>query len=588
MQVFDGKVDASVNCRMLWEAMGVAQHHDAVSGTSKQHVANDYAKRLAAGADVAHQTMGRILSSWTGAKDVKFCTYLNISVCPATESTNEFTVIAYNPSWQERDVVIRVPLAKRTSVAVSDGKDDLVSQIMPVSLAKQSTRGARGHAEVELLFMATLPHQGYKTFTVKPVSEGHSGAAVWTEPEEVPAEPSTFSISNSHGVKVTFSRSTGRVMSFGSGESEVAVDQQFLWYNGSDGHNNRSNQESGAYIFRPNHTADYPVNEQGNVAGVKVLRGPVVSEVHQLFNDWVFQTVRVLESNPSSVEMEYTVGPIPFADGLGKEIISRFSTDIKSDGVFYTDSNGRQLLERKRNHRPTWSLNLTQPIASNYYPVNTAIKIKDASKNFTVLADRAQGGSSMVDGSVELMVHRRLLHDDQRGVGEPLNETGVFGDGLIITGVHRVQSSAFQSSSHTAADDALDFFLEPILAFSEPLRNNSERSFLPKQVNQLNILTLQHEINVTQDTFLLRVEHYIPASDGGTPASLVLETLFPHTNITYEELTLSANLLKSDRQRMAWKVAGQEQSGYPKNADDGSTLVFHPMDIRTFRVKTKK
>jgi len=26
--------------------MGVAQHHDAVSGTSKQHVANDYAKRL--------------------------------------------------------------------------------------------------------------------------------------------------------------------------------------------------------------------------------------------------------------------------------------------------------------------------------------------------------------------------------------------------------------------------------------------------------------------------------------------------------------------------------------------------------------
>ena len=31
----------------LWEAMSVAQHHDAVSGTSKQHVANDYAKRIA-------------------------------------------------------------------------------------------------------------------------------------------------------------------------------------------------------------------------------------------------------------------------------------------------------------------------------------------------------------------------------------------------------------------------------------------------------------------------------------------------------------------------------------------------------------
>lgn len=31
------------------KAMAVAQHHDAVSGTEKQHVANDYAKRLARG-----------------------------------------------------------------------------------------------------------------------------------------------------------------------------------------------------------------------------------------------------------------------------------------------------------------------------------------------------------------------------------------------------------------------------------------------------------------------------------------------------------------------------------------------------------
>jgi lysosomal alpha-mannosidase len=33
--------------------MGVAQHHDAVSGTEKQAVAFDYAQRLSAGIDVA-------------------------------------------------------------------------------------------------------------------------------------------------------------------------------------------------------------------------------------------------------------------------------------------------------------------------------------------------------------------------------------------------------------------------------------------------------------------------------------------------------------------------------------------------------
>ncbi len=35
------------------EAMGVAQHHDAVSGTEKQEVAFDYAQRLSEGIDAA-------------------------------------------------------------------------------------------------------------------------------------------------------------------------------------------------------------------------------------------------------------------------------------------------------------------------------------------------------------------------------------------------------------------------------------------------------------------------------------------------------------------------------------------------------
>ena len=40
--------------------MGVAQHHDAVSGTEKQEVAFDYAQRLAEGihaAEVSHSQL---------------------------------------------------------------------------------------------------------------------------------------------------------------------------------------------------------------------------------------------------------------------------------------------------------------------------------------------------------------------------------------------------------------------------------------------------------------------------------------------------------------------------------------------------
>ena len=49
---------------------------------------------------------------------------------------------------------------------------------------------------------------------------------------------------------------------------------------------------------------------------------------------------------------------------------------------------------------------------------------KDASQaELTVLTDRAQGGTSLASGEMEVMLHRRTLFDDQRGVAEPLNET---------------------------------------------------------------------------------------------------------------------------------------------------------------------
>lgn len=65
---------------------------------------------------------------------------------------------------------------------------------------------------------------------------------------------------------------------------------------------------------------------------------------------------------------------------------------------------------------------------------------KDAGE-FAVLVDRAQGGTSLKSGGVEIMVHRRTLYDDSRGVAEPLNETVAScrdcnSPGLIVRGTH--------------------------------------------------------------------------------------------------------------------------------------------------------
>lgn len=68
-----------------------------------------------------------------------------------------------------------------------------------------------------------------------------------------------------------------------------------------------------------------------------------------------------------------------------------------------------------------------------------------------MVPDRAQGGASLAAGALELMLHRRTLLDDQRGVAEALNETecgcrDCACAGLIARGVHRVLLQARRSA----------------------------------------------------------------------------------------------------------------------------------------------
>ena len=130
-------------------------------------------------------------------------------------------------------------------------------------------------------------------------------------------------------------------------------------------------------------------------------------------------------------------------------MISRITTTIlSSDGTFYTDANGRQTLRRELDARESYTYTPTESVSGNYYPVNSHIYIQDplGENQATVLVDRAQGGSSLDGGLIELMVHRRLLHDDSFGVDEALDETA-FRQGLVIRGTHHLVLSDGQSSA---------------------------------------------------------------------------------------------------------------------------------------------
>ncbi|CAF1020920.1 unnamed protein product [Rotaria sordida] len=130
-----------------------------------------------------------------------------------------------------------------------------------------------------------------------------------------------------------------------------------------------------------------------------------------------------------------TIGPIPIDDNVGKETVLHYDTNIENASKFYTDANGREVLECIRNSRPTWNYSVVETINGNYYLINSRIWIQDDQGQLTILTNRSEGGGSIRDGSMELMIHRRTLYDDSLGVDEPLNETA-YNQGLVVRDKH--------------------------------------------------------------------------------------------------------------------------------------------------------
>ena len=122
--------------------------------------------------------------------------------------------------------------------------------------------------------------------------------------------------------------------------------------------------------------------------------------------------------------------------------------------------------KRVLNQRPDYTLATNMTVSSNYYPINSAIAIRDPDSQLqmTVMNDRAQGGSVIEAGPIELMQNRRLLFDDNRGVGEALNETDKVGRGIEVNAKYFIQifdtttTESLQRQTQLVIDEPIQYF----------------------------------------------------------------------------------------------------------------------------------
>ncbi|XP_061358613.1 probable alpha-mannosidase At5g13980 isoform X4 [Gastrolobium bilobum] len=621
LEFFRGRMNSGPNTDSLADALAIAQHHDAVTGTEKQHVANDYSKRLSIGYKEAEELVSSSLACLVESTLLtrcqnpvtKFqqCPLLNISYCPASEvdlaQGKNLVIVVYNSLGWRRDEVVRIPVIN-ANVTVHDSNGiEIESQLLPQAEVYADLRNFYVKAYLGqtppktpmywLAFTVSVPPLGFNTYTVSTAKRtGSIRSSVYTYQS---SEKSRFEVGKGN-LKLTFSTDQEKSTNYVNIRNmvEEQVELSYLYYSGYNGSHQKDPQNSGAYVFRPNGT--YPINHERQVP-LTVLHGPVLDEVHQKINPWIYQITR-LHKGKEHVEVEFIVGPIPVEDGIGKEVATQISTTMQTNKTFYTDSNGRDFIKRIRDYRTDWNLEVNQPIAGNYYPLNLGIYIKDSKTEFSVLVDRAIGGSSLEDGQIELMVHRRLLLDDSKGVGEALNETDCVVDdcrGLTVQGKFYYRIDPLGEGAKWRRTFGQEIYSPLLLAFSEkddkgdwmnshvPTFSGIDSSYtLPENIV---ILTLQELDN---GTVLLRLAHLYEIEedkDLSAMASVELKKLFPGKKIKeVKEMNLSANQerIEMEKKRLVWKVEGSFGDGHVSRGGpvDPKELAVElaPMEIRTF------
>uniref|UniRef100_A0A8C8BFS3 mannosyl-oligosaccharide 1,3-1,6-alpha-mannosidase n=1 Tax=Otus sunia TaxID=257818 RepID=A0A8C8BFS3_9STRI len=459
------------NYKLLTEArrnLGLFQHHDAITGTSKDWVVVDYEK------------------------------VFQIHIC----SSVLLYLLLYNPMDQERLSVV--------SVNVNSPRVKLLSPLgKPVAVQISAVwDGATtvSHEAYQISFVAHLPPLGLGVYQLLEVQSSEAVLADYNiylrnsrqeKPDrlfkikEMQNSVDNIILENSY-MKLWFSGMSGLLEKINTKEDgkNHQMKVEFAWYGTTS-----NRDKSGAYLFLPDGDAKpYIFTDPPTI---RVAHGRIFSEVVCFFHH-VTHTMRLYKVQGLEGQSLEVSNIVDIRGEYNRELAMRISSDINSQNRFYTDLNGYQIQPR---------LTMSKlPLQANIYPMTTMAYIQDVGVRLTLHSAQSLGVASLKNGQLEVILDRRLMQDDNRGLGQGVQDNKITANifRFLLERRHGTEKApvSFPSLLSHMTSSFLNHPVIPMSTYAdsgvpEMLNTFSPLvSSMPCDMHIVNLRTIQSKVNI--------------------------------------------------------------------------------------------
>ncbi|XP_036165526.1 alpha-mannosidase 2 isoform X1 [Myotis myotis] len=581
--------------------VGLFQHHDAITGTAKDWVVVDYGTRLFHSLMnlkkiIGSSTLLLLLKDKHSYESYSFDTLLDMDLKQKSQgslpqkniiklSAEPRYLVVYNPSEQERTSLVSVCVSSPTvKVSSASGK--------PVKIqmsAVWNTATTISQTAYEISFLAQMPPLGLQVYTLLESSNSYPHVAEYVLYNGNIENKGIFNVKNmKNAEEITLENSFIKLQFGQSGLMEEMINKedgephkvkvQFSWYGTTS-----KKDKSGAYLFLPDGEAKPYVYTTQPL--VRVQRGRFYSDVTCFF-EHVTHSVRLYNIQGIEGQSVEVSNIVDIRKEYNREIAMRISSNINSQNRFYTDLNGYQI-------QPRMTMNKL-PLQANVYPMTTMAYIQDAQHRLTLLSAQSLGVSSLESGQIEVIMDRRLMQDDNRGLEQGVHDNKITANLFRIllekrTVVNMEEEKKAVSYPSLLSHITSSFLNHPVFTMTEKspvptLQLLGEfsplLSSLPCDIHLLNLRTIQSKVDGKQSDEAALILHRkgfdcrFSSRDTGllcstTQGKILIQKLFNKFTV--------ANLIPSSLSLMH----------SPPDIRNISEINLRPMEISTFRIQLR-